>query len=145
MTQHANKTGPRTTEGKRRSSLNALKHGLTARSPHALDEIARVNEISFEDVRAEMMRHYQPLDPVEKQLVIRIARCVWRLSLSAAMEERLIEKRPVALRPGAAYERILKYERLVDIHLHRALAALQRKREALDKSNRQNEIPPRSN
>lgn len=121
--------GPKTPEGKKRCSLNALKHGLDASSGHAFEEIAREHGIPFDDVLAEMTRHYAPADPVECQLVLRIARCVWRLSLSASMEERLMERRPNALRPGVTYERILKYERLVDIHLHRALATLQRKRE----------------
>lgn len=133
-------TGPKTLEGKKRSSLNALKHGLTAKSPHALDKIASDNEVSFDEVLAEMVRHYQPMDPVEKQLVIRIARCVWRLTLSASMEQRLLETRPDARRPGTSYERILKYERLVDIHLHRAIATLQHKRELPNKSMSQNEL-----
>ena len=135
-------TGPKTPEGKKRSSLNALKHGLTARSPHALDAVAEVQEIPFDDIHEEMIRHYRPMDPVERQLVLRIARCVWRLQLSAGMEERLVETRRDALRPGTAYERILKYERLVDIHLHRAIVALERKRESTNKSTRQNETPP---
>lgn len=145
MPTHTKKGGPATAEGKRKSSLNALKHGLTAQSPHALERIAEDAGVTFEEVLAEMVRHYQPADPVEKQLVMRIARCVWRLTLSAAMEQRLIERRPDAHRPGATYERILKYERLVDIHLHRALAAFQRKQELPNKSIPQNELPPRSN
>jgi hypothetical protein len=139
-------TGPRTRQGKKRSSLNALKHGLTAQSRHALAEIAQQHGVPFEQTLEEMNRHYQPRDPVEKQLVLRIARCVWRLSLSAAMEQRLIERRPAVHRPGTSYERILKYERLVDIHLHRAIATLYRKREleaaAPDKNNSQNETIP---
>lgn len=121
--------GPRTPEGKKRSSLNALKHGLYAKSTHALDDVADAHGIDFKDILDQMNRHYRPADPVEEQLVQRIARCVWRLSLSASMEERLLERGGNSVRPGASYDRILKYERLVDIHLHRALQMLQRKRE----------------
>ena len=143
MTQQS--TGPKTPEGKKSSSLNALKHGLTAKSPHALDKIEKEAGVTFDEVLAEMVRYYQPMDPVEKQLVMRIARCVWRLTLSASMEQRLLDSRPDARRPGTSYERILKYERLVDIHLHRALAALQHKRELPNKSMSQNELPPPKN
>ena len=125
--------GPTTPEGKKRCSLNALKHGLTARSPQALEQLSEQSGIPFDEVLAEMTRHYAPADPVEKQLVMRIARCVWRLSLSAAMEQRLIERRPDAFRPSSTYDRILKYERLVDIHLHRALSALERKRDTVNR------------
>lgn len=136
--------GPKTPEGKKKSSLNALKHGLTAKSPHAFDKLAEISEVSFDEVLAEMVQYYQPDDPVERQLVKRIARCVWRLGLSATMEERVLENRPGATRPSVSYERILKYERLVDIHLHRALSALKLKRELPNKKNSQNELPPAS-
>ena len=140
MSQPKHGGGPKTPEGKKRSSLNSLKHGLDARSDHALDEVARQHGIPLEDVLEEMTRHYRPADPVERQLVLRIARCAWRLSLSAAMEERLIERRPNAARPGVTYDRILKYERLVDIHLHRALATLHRKREMESRSPEQKQL-----
>jgi len=146
--------GPRTPEGKKKSSLNALKHGLYAKSSHALDDITNAHGVDFRNVLDQMNRHYRPADPVEKQLVLRIARCVWRLSLSASMEERLLERGGNGLRPGSSYEKILKYERLVDIHLHRALVMLQRKRESepnrqpttgdcqpCDKNNSRNEPP----
>jgi len=136
-------TGPRTPEGKKRSSLNALKHGLTARTPHAHRRIERQHGVSFEDVLARMFDYYKPVDPVEDELVTRIARCVWRLSLSATMESRLLSRRKNASKPGVSYERILKYERLVDIHLHRALEALNKHR-GLNNPNPQNETTPSS-
>ena len=117
--------GPKTAEGKRKCSLNALKHGLNARSPQALRKLAEEREASLEDIQQRMRLHYRPVGPVEEELVRRIGRCVWRLSISAAMEERLMERQPNAPRPGVTYEHILKYERLVDIHLHRALSALE--------------------
>ena len=134
--------GPRTPEGKKRSSLNALKHGLHAQSPHALDKVSEAHGVPFDEILEEMTRHYRPADPVERQLVMRIARCAWRLSLSASMEEQLLDRGGNALRPSTSYERVLKYERLVDIHLHRALVMLQRKRESEpNRNNRQNEPP----
>lgn len=137
------KTGPRTPEGKKRVSLNALKHGLTASSNHALRAIERQHGLNFDDVLARMNGHYKPRDPVEEELVTRIARCVWRLSLSATMESRLLSRRRNASKPGVSYERILKYERLVDIHLHRALDAFNKHRGQAN-PNPQNKITPSS-
>ncbi len=122
--------GPRTPEGKKRSALNALKHGLYAETSGAMNELAGVAGVDFAEVLERMNRHYKPADPVEEQLVIRIARCVWRLALSSSMEDRLLERGGNALRPGPSYDKVMRYERLVDIHLHRAIFTLQHKREA---------------
>ena len=138
------KSGPATPEGKRRSSMNALKHGLTASSPHALEKVAQELGIDYLDIRVRIHAHYRPFDPIEEELVDRVALCLWRLRLSQAMERRLIERRPSLNRPGPSHERIMRYERLVDIHLHRAIAALARKKEAENKSNPQNDSPSRS-
>ena len=120
--------GPVTEEGKRRSSLNALKHGLDARSPQAFEQLARETGIEYNAIAEEMYAHFRPADPLEAQLVKRIARCVWRLARAEAMEKRIFETGSNRRKPSTSYERILKYERLVDIHLHRAIAALDRKR-----------------
>lgn len=124
------KGGPRTEEGKRRSSLNAMKTGIHAKSPQALEELGRELGVSYFDIVANMHRHYMPKDHLEDMLVKRIAKCVWRLALSDAMERRNLSQRGINEKPGVTYEKILRYERLVDIHLHRAIDALAKKRAA---------------
>lgn len=121
-------TGPKTPEGKRRSSLNALKHGLDARSPQAVQLIADELNMTFDQLLEDLRSYYLPRDPVEDSLVRRVARCLWRLTLSETMEQRMINRRGMDNKPGATYDRILRYERLVDIHLHRAITALSRHR-----------------
>ncbi len=143
-TNSRRKTGPSTPEGKLKCSLNALKHGFTARSIAALQKMDRDHGVPFENVLARLNAHYQPRDPIEEELVARIARCVWRLSLSASMESRLLCKKRTATRPGTSYEKIMRYERLVDIHLHRAIDTLERRR-GQTSQNAQNSFPPRSN
>lgn len=68
-------TGPRTFEGKTRSSSNSLKHGLTAKTLVIGDEDPR----EFEELRAELMEHYDPQGPAERELVECIAGTLWRL------------------------------------------------------------------
>ena len=132
--------GPVTKEGKKRSSLNALKHGLTARSPHALELMAEQCQVDFDEIHSDMRGYFLPADPLEDQLVRRIARCVWRLAMGESMEKRLLQRRAAPTRPGLTYDRIMKYERLVDIHLHRAIAALNTKRHEQRNPNAQNEL-----
>jgi len=136
--------GPRTPEGKARSSMNALKHGFAARSPQAAEIIAQEAQKEFYQIYEMMYDHYRPRDALEEQLVRRIVRCAWRLRVAENMEKRLFERRAGADTPGTSYERVLNYERLVDIHLHRAIAALEKKRATENKLNRTNELPPRS-
>jgi len=136
--------GPRTPEGKRRSSLNAMKHGLRARSPQAIELIASELNMTFDQLLDDLRSFYRPADPIEDGLVRRVARCLWRLTLSETMEGRVISRCGLPNHPGGHYERILKYERLVDIHLHRAIDALTKKRECGTHQIRPNELPPRS-
>jgi hypothetical protein len=131
--------GPRTPEGKKRSSLNALKHGLDAVSPHALDVLKEQAGITYEAIWCEVEDYYCPRDPIEGQLCKRIARCLYRLSLSESMEKRLLTRRAGPARATPSYDRVLKFERLVDIHLHRAITALRQKRESEKRLNPRNE------
>lgn len=143
-TEPQNKRGPKTQEGKLRSSLNALKHGLTAKSPQAFELMRETCPDTYEQVLDKMRAHYFPRDPIEDELCQRIARCLWRLKMTSGMEGRIIERNPGISGPGVSYERIMRFERSVDIHLHRAIAALNKKREAENKNNAQNENHPRS-
>jgi hypothetical protein len=67
-------TGPRTVEGKRRSSLNSLKWGLTAATlvlPHE-------DEIGYQETRGMLYTQYQPATPQECMLVDQLASSWWR-------------------------------------------------------------------
>ena len=81
--QHS--TGPRTEHGKRRSSLNALRHGLTG----------QVVVLPYEDLKAYenftkgFHREFEPEGVVETQLVQTVADDYWRLNRAKAMENNL--------------------------------------------------------
>ena len=75
-------TGPRTPEGKKRSSLNALRHGLTG----------QVVVMPNEDLQAYntfMDRYIKGLNPKnepEKQLAFDMANSTWKLNRSSSIE-----------------------------------------------------------
>src|SRR5271165_4175758 len=76
-------TGPRTPEGKQRSSLNALRHGLTG-----LTVVIPSDDLpAYKKFCAEFFTHYSPAGPVERQLVQTIADTSWRLNRITAMEQ----------------------------------------------------------
>src|SRR5437870_5207646 len=66
-----NSTGPTTIEGRNRSKLNALKHGLTAAQIIVFDESAKDLEKFHQGLIEQML----PLGALEEQLVERIAIC----------------------------------------------------------------------
>jgi hypothetical protein len=78
-------TGPSSAEGKQRSSLNALKTGLTGRTvlmPGDDAEAYRLHCRRFED-------HFQPATAEEEELVQSLADLKWRLSRCAQLEHNL--------------------------------------------------------
>jgi hypothetical protein len=80
-------TGPRTAEGKARSALNALKHGLTAQRLLLADEDA--NEL--EKFSAELRNQLAPDGELEKLLVNRIVSTAWRLRRVERIEVELLQ------------------------------------------------------
>ena len=78
--QHS--TGPRTEAGKQRSSLNALRHGLTAASPVLPSE----DPAAYESHRRQFMDEYQPASPTETQLVQELIDTSWRLNRIPLLE-----------------------------------------------------------
>ncbi|HTA69523.1 MAG TPA: hypothetical protein VK776_14635 [Bryobacteraceae bacterium] len=75
-------TGPRTAAGKQRSSLNALRHGLTG----------HVIVLPTEDLAAYQRHHqrfvdqFQPKGALEEQLVQSLGDTIWRLNRVPATE-----------------------------------------------------------
>jgi len=79
-------TGPRTESGKLRSSLNALRHGLTGQlvvMPTEDLQTYQAHLKSFTD-------QYQPQDPTEANLVQALADSSWRLNRVVALETNLL-------------------------------------------------------
>jgi hypothetical protein len=75
-------TGPRTPHGKQRSSLNALRHGLTAASAVLPTE----DPAAYADHRRRFFDEYQPTTPTESQLVVEVADTSWRLNRIPLLE-----------------------------------------------------------
>ena len=68
-------TGPKTPEGKARSSANSFKHGLYAR-----DVIMQGEDPGrLENLRADLRREHQPVNTTEEILVDELAQHYWRL------------------------------------------------------------------
>jgi hypothetical protein len=75
-------TGPRTPEGKAISSRNSMVHGLTSQSPQLPGE----DSADLTALRDEYIEHYEPVGPIEADLVERIAIAHYRLKRAARLE-----------------------------------------------------------
>jgi hypothetical protein len=81
-------TGPRTEAGKQRSSLNALRHGLTARTAVLESE----NQADYETHCRQFVDEYKPGTPTETQLVHELADTSWRLRRIPLLEADLFHQ-----------------------------------------------------
>jgi hypothetical protein len=79
--------GPKTEDGRRAASLNAVKHGLTA------ETVVLSNE-SEEEYQAELLdylHHFAPANKPEADLVHQLAAAHWRLARYTGIETSLLE------------------------------------------------------
>jgi hypothetical protein len=83
----ARSTGPATLDGKRRSSQNALRHGLLARCI-VLD---KESSDSFDALFTQHLESLQPADAVQFGMVEEMAAAYWRMRRAWAIETRMIE------------------------------------------------------
>ena len=84
--QHS--TGPRTDAGKQRSALNALSHGLTARSAVIPSE----DPTAYQRHCRQFMDEYQPATPTETQLVQQLADTSWRINRIPLLEADVLQR-----------------------------------------------------
>jgi hypothetical protein len=84
--QHS--TGPRTEIGKQRSSLNALRHGLTAASSVLPTE----NRAAFEDHSRGFFAEYKPANSTETQLVQELVDTSWRINRIPLLEAEVLDR-----------------------------------------------------
>jgi hypothetical protein len=106
-------TGPRTDSGKQRSSLNALRHGLTAASAVLPSE----DQVAFDAHRCGFFDEYKPATPTETQLVQELADTSWRLNRIPLLEAALLDRAANPPTEQAAIDFDI-------VDAHRALATL---------------------
>jgi hypothetical protein len=82
--QHS--TGPKTEAGKKQSSLNALRHGLTGQIVVMPNEDLQAYQLHLESFTGE----YNPKGVTEANLVQVLADTFWRLNRVAALETNLL-------------------------------------------------------
>src|SRR6266853_2371668 len=78
-------TGPKTEEGRKRSRMNALRHGLTGQVTTMTDE----DRAAHEQFCQALIRSLAPEGAMETQLAQRIATDSWRLNRASAIEDNL--------------------------------------------------------
>lgn len=80
-------TGPTTPEGKRRSSQNAIRHGLTAETVAGPLEDAA----DYKGFELAVTASYDAETAVERELVLRLASLLWRLRRATSVETGLLQ------------------------------------------------------
>src|SRR5215470_7587538 len=93
-------TGPTSEEGRRRSSLNSLKHGLTSRTALLPGE----DREAYNACIQAFVDQYRPANAEEEALVQTIGDCQWRKDRIFAMEAKLFSttEDPAALMAAQA-------------------------------------------
>ncbi len=78
-------TGPRTPDGKHRSSRNAVRHGLTAET--VIVELEDRDD--YDAFQAAVISDYDAESAVEREMVLRLASILWRLRRATGIETSL--------------------------------------------------------
>lgn len=80
--------GPKTPEGKARSSMNAVKHGRYANNAIVL---SNEDALAFEALVNQYVQRVQPADPIEYNCARELASIDWRLARTRALSTRLLD------------------------------------------------------
>jgi hypothetical protein len=112
--QHS--TGPRTGAGKQRSSLNALSHGLTARTAVLPSE----DPAAYQHHCAQFFKEHQPATPTETQLVQELADTAWRINRIPLLEADLLTRaaNPPNEEAAIAFDIVDAHRLLASLGLH---------------------------
>ena len=71
--------GPKTAAGKKRVSMNAIKHGFFSKFLLVQHADGKESQREYDDFYADVRKHYQPADWLEELWVEKIAVWSWRL------------------------------------------------------------------
>jgi hypothetical protein len=84
----AKSKGPKTARGKKKSSANALRHGLTSKS---LFVLANEKPEIWQGLLDDVVARYRPEGTVQHELCLEIAWAVWRMRRSRTVETGLLD------------------------------------------------------
>ena len=114
--QHS--TGPRTEEGKARSSQNALRHGLLSRTPVLRSE----DQAAYEQHCRQFFDEHRPATPTETQLTQELADTSWRLNRVPALEAELLNRaaHPANEEAAIAFDIVDAHRAISILSLHSA-------------------------
>jgi len=73
-------TGPRTAQGKARSAMNALRHGILAKAAFNVSIEGEEKRAEFETLLAGLAQEYQPRTMTEIMTVQQLTVCYWKLA-----------------------------------------------------------------
>ena len=117
-------TGPKTGEGKRKSRMNALKHGLLAKEVVVnIGEVAE-EQAEFDALLAELRDGFGPEGGMEEFVVQKIAACCWKEIRGARYESTLMSKYGFSI--GDSLRTMLRYQTANSRELYRAIGLLER-------------------
>jgi len=121
--------GPKTAEGKKRSSMNALKHGLTAKSPHAIAAAEQDSKLKFANFLSAVRETYKPDDAVGDRLAHEAAMDVWRLARAELLKKQIVDDAVSSAYGNASMGRLIKAEAAIIRRVKRTLKILQRRKD----------------
>jgi hypothetical protein len=109
-------TGPRTSAGKHRSSLNAQTHGLTSRTP----VLATEDLAAYQRHSRQFFDEYQPANPTETQLTQELIDTSWRLNRIPMLESALLDRaaNPPSDRAAIDFDIVDAHRALATLGLH---------------------------
>jgi hypothetical protein len=117
-------TGPRTEPGKAISSMNSLKHGLTAKTVVLRGE----NQADFDRLHQQLLADHAPAGPLETELVAEIAACLWRLQRARRYESTILETSSFELfvshTQAKGFETLMRYMSAIERQLNRSILRL---------------------
>ena len=104
--------GPKSRTGKAVSKMNAMKHGLLAADLVVGDE----DPAEFTRVLKHLVDEFQPQDPLEEQLVERVAACMWRLRRLYRVEAGILTYEALTIELGRARTEARGYEKVEELY-----------------------------
>ncbi len=103
-------TGPSTAQGKARSSLNALRHGILAKAAFNVVIEGEERRAEFEAIIAGLAQEFQPRTITEHMMVQQLAGCYWKLAKVWTFETEAAWRTYAG--PAMPLEEVAQYEKV---------------------------------